>query len=74
MVEQPAGVAISTSTPRVSLVSCRRTKPADQKRDIEFSGRAVFIELFLDLCGEFAVGSRMRVRGIRAGRGPFPAW
>ena len=49
------GVAIRTSTPRVSLtVLVAERDAADQERDVEFLAGAVFVELFLDLGGEFA--------------------
>ena len=49
------GVAISTSTPRVSLaVLIVERNAADDQRDVELVVGAVFVEAVLDLRGEFA--------------------
>ena len=49
------GVAISTSAPRVSLVSWSSNEtPPISERDVELVVDAVFDEAFLDLRGEFA--------------------
>jgi len=55
MVEQPAGSCdqhIDAARQLDVLVAERNA--TDQKRDIEFLPGAVFVELFLDLRGEFA--------------------
>ncbi len=55
MVEQPAGGCdqhIDAAGQFAVLVAERNA--ADQQRDIEFLSGAVFVELFLDLGGEFA--------------------
>jgi len=74
----PTRVAISTSTPRVSLVSWspNETARADQKRDVEFLTDAVFVEILFDLRGKLrGFGSRIRVRACVPGPAAlFPAW
>ena len=55
MVEQPAGGCDQdVDAARQLGVLVAERDAADQKRDVEFLAGAVFVELFLDLGGEFA--------------------
>jgi len=54
MIEQAAGCCISTSTPRISLVSDCRTTRRRSEAHIELVIDPVFDEALLDLGGELA--------------------
>ena len=64
------GVAMRTSTPRVSLASCSSNDhAADHQRDVELLTGAVFFEAFLHLRGKLArrlQDERARHSGARA--------